>query len=182
MVSDSTRWGDRIAFACNDLSNERQAIRLNPRKIRGNLTPSISHANLWFVKPERIDTFGVPIGRGSVWNNDAVKADVPSHAYQCGGWQRRLLHLSHTSDQPVRFTIEFDIAGNGNWSTWKSVTVPENGYLPVSLADAGDAEWVRLRTDRDVDSVIATFHYGNTDPRPATSSSIFDGIAGPSDT
>lgn len=84
MVSDSTKWGDRIVFACNDLSNELQAIRLNKRRIRGNLIPSISHANLWFVKPDQIDDFGVPIGRGSVWNHDTVKAREPSDAYQYG--------------------------------------------------------------------------------------------------
>ena len=113
MVSDSTRWGDRIAFACNDLSNEVQAIRLNPRRIRGNLTPSISHSNLWFIEPKQIDNLGVPIGRGSVWNNDTVKANTPSDAYQYGGWHHRMLHLSHKSDLPVSFTIEFDKAGNG---------------------------------------------------------------------
>jgi hypothetical protein len=182
MVSDSTRWGDRIVFACNDLSNERQAIRLNPRRIRGNLTPSISHANLWFVEPQQIDNLGVPIGRGSVWNNDAVEANTPSDAYQCGGWHHRLLHLSHKSDQPVSFTIDFDKTGNGDWATWTTVSVPANGYLPVSLADAGEAEWVRLRTDRDADSVIATFHYANADVRTVASSSTFDGIARPRDT
>jgi len=155
MVSDSTKWGDRIVFACNDLSNETQAIRLNPRKIRGNLTPSISHANLWFVEPGQIDDFGVPIGRGSVWMYDTVKAGEPSDAYQFGGWERRLLHLSHKSERPVQFTIELNSTGNRDWESWKSVEVPAGGYVPVSLSETPDAEWVRLRTNRDAENVIA---------------------------
>ncbi|MDA0841886.1 MAG: hypothetical protein O3B01_19120 [Planctomycetota bacterium] len=181
MVSDSTKWGDRIVFACNDLSDEKQAIRLNPRKIRGNLTPSISHANLWFVEPEQIDSFGVPIGRGSVWMYDAVEAEEPSDAFQFGGWDRRLLHLSHGSEQPVQFAIEFGSTGNGKWETWKSVEVPGGSYLPVSLADAPDAEWIRLRTDRDAENVIATFHYANEDKRSVEAAPMFKGIARPGD-
>ena len=123
----------------------------------------------------------MPIGRGTAWNNDAIKANTPSHAYQCGGWHHRMVHLSHKSDLPVSFSIEFDKTGDGKWSTWKAVSVPSNGYLPVSLADAEDAEWVRLRIDRDAESVIATFHYANADVRTVASSSIFDGVARPSD-
>jgi hypothetical protein len=179
MVSDSTRRGDQIVFACNDLSNEPQAIRLNPRKIRGNLIPSISHANLWFVEPEKIDDLGVPIGRGSVWMYDRVAANAPSDAYQFGGWDRQLLHLSHGADEQLRFTIELDKSGNGEWASWKEVTVPANGYLPVSLSDAPQAEWVRLTSDQDAENVIATFHYANEDNRPTTAAPIFEGIARP---
>lgn len=181
MVSDSTKWGDRIVFACNDLSNEKQAIRLNPRKIRGELTPSISHANLWFVEPEQIDNFGIPIGRGSVWMNDTVEADKPSDAYQFAGWDHQILHLSHGTEEPVRFTIELDSIGNGQWESWKSLEVPASGYLPVSLATPPDAEWIRLRADRAAKQVIATFHHANTDKRATSAAPMFDGVARPGD-
>lgn len=181
MASDSTTWDGRIVFACNDLSNEAQAIRLNPRKIRGKLIPSIAHSNLWFVAPEQIDDFGVPIGRGSVWMYDSVTANEPSDAFQSGGWDRRFLHLSHQSRQPVRFAIELDTAGSGQWTSWKAVTVPADGYLPVSLNDAPSAEWLRLEADQDAENVIATFHYANKDNRPTESPPLFCGIARPQD-
>lgn len=177
MVSDSTKWGEHIVFGCNDLSNEQQAIRLNKRAVRGNLVPSISHSNLWFVEPETIDNLGVPIGRGSVWSNDSVKADEASDAYQFAGWDHQIVHLAHNSNQPISFAIEFDIEGDGQWKAWKSFTVPSQGYLPVSLADAPRAEWVRLRPDKGGEAVSAVFHYARRDNRQTTSSPMFDGIA-----
>ena len=171
MISDSTPWQGRIAFACNDLSNEIQAIRLNPRKVRGKLVPSISHANLWFVEPEQLDDFGVPIGRGSVWMYDDVEAGETSDEFQIGGWDKRLLHLSHESPEPVDFTVELD--GNA----WKKVTVAR--YRPISLSEAPAAEWVRLRSSQGAKGVIATFHYANMDQR-STASPVFAGIAMPS--
>ena len=176
MVSDSTQWGDRIVFACNDLSNETQAIRLNQRKIRGNLVPSISHANLWFVAPEQIDRLGVPIGRGSVWSQDDVQAGGSSDPFQIGGWDRRHLHLAHAGERSLPVRIEFDQEGNGTWTPWRTVDVPPKGYLPLSLADAPAAEWVRLVVGQNGDGVIATFHLACEDNRPRVADSMFDGI------
>jgi hypothetical protein len=181
MVSDSTQWKGRIVFACNDLANEEQAIKLNPREIRGKLYPSISHSNLWFVEPDRIDDLGVPIGCGSVWMNDVVEANQSSDAYQFAGWDKRILHLSHETRAAVEFALEFDADGSGKWIPWKSVMVPAKGYVPLSLDEAPNAEWVRVRIDRKADGVTAAFHYSNDDDRSPAPTQIFDGLALPED-
>ncbi|MEY5011893.1 MAG: hypothetical protein RLZZ253_3032, partial [Verrucomicrobiota bacterium] len=182
MLSDSTTWEDRLVFACNDISNETQAIRLNPRAALGKLTPAISHSNLWFVERDRLDHLGVPIGRGSVWMHDDVAAGIPSDAYQCGGWDKRRLHLMHGVSEPVRFRIEFDLAGNGTWTHWQDVMVSAGACESISLAKAPAAEWVRLTPATNATQVTAIFHYANQDDRALAAHPMFEGIARTSDT
>lgn len=181
MVSDSTPWQGRIAFACNDVSDEKQAICLNPRKTKGALTPSLSHANIWFVEPGQLNQLGVPSGRGSVWENDTVTANVPSDAYLFAGFDRRAAHVSHTEAAPVTFTFELDRTGNRKWQHWKSVEVSAGGYAFVGMSEAPAAEWIRVRTDRDAASATVVFHYANMDERATRPAPKFSGLARPED-
>lgn len=181
MVSDSTRWRDQIVLACNEVANDSQAYTLNRRAVRGMLYPTISHGSLWFLDPDGLDQQGVPVGKGSVWSSDDVAADAPSDAYQFGGWDQRILHLSHQSEHAVSFVLELDRDGDGQWREHTAHIVKPKQNHVIGLSDAPEAEWVRLIAKQDAKGVVAAFHYSKADDRPAESSALFEGIATPED-
>jgi len=181
VLTDSCRWQDKIVFGCNDLSNELQAIRLNPRKALGKLVPGVSHSNLWFVDPNQIDGFGPPLGRGAVWIGDKVKAGQPSDPYLLAGFDKRGVHLAHGNDSEVVFSFEVDIEGNGSWSPLRKVTVPARGNSWVAFNGSDRGEWVRVRTDKNVAAATAFFHFAGNDKRTTKADARFNGIASATD-
>ncbi len=176
VIGDFTRWNDRLVFGCDDTAKSEF---LNKRDAKGTLAgPGQSQSNLWFTSLETPDHLGPAIGRGSVWLNEDVKAFTPSDPFLLSGFTKRALHLEHNAVATTAFTLEVDQAGNDHWTTWKEVTLStemKNAWveIPVDLKGA----WMRIKTNRDVGSVSATFQYANDDRRPTTPNSIFSGLS-----
>ncbi|QOV92384.1 hypothetical protein IPV69_09975 [Humisphaera borealis] len=165
VVGDFARWGDKIVLGCDDTAKSEF---LNKRKAKGNLIgPGQSQSNLWFIDPSRLDDLGPAIGNGAVWLKEDVKAGQWSDPFLFAGYDRRALHLSHGTGEPVTFEFEVDAAGNGAWKALRSVTVPAGGYAWVDFPEAEKAEWIRIRPHGDVVKATAMFHYTNNDPRKA---------------
>ena len=181
VIGDFCRWGDEVVFGSDDTA---RAEFLNKRRHKGNIVgPGQSQSNLWFVEPGRIDRLGVPLGRGAVWQEEAVTAGTPSDAFLFdGGFERRLLHLAHGADHDVAFTVELDRRGDGRWRRVREYRVPAGGYRWIPIPRGLRGAWVRLRTDRDAPGVTAAFAMSDTDRRPDRPSAIFDGLAGSGDT
>lgn len=179
VVGDFCRWNDRIVLGCDDTAKSEF---LNKRKIKGEIAgPGQSHSNLWFVKEEQLDRLGPVIGRGSVWLNEAVTADKPSDPYLVAGYARRSLFLQHdNATEPITVTLEVDEQGTGEWSASSKQTIKPNGSLWLPLSTDLKAEWIRLRVDRDVKHMTASFLYAN-DPsaeqrEESTVAGLTDGI------
>ena len=157
MIVDYADWNGRIVMGCND--NSGMANRIFGRV----------NSNLLFIEKKDLPSYGQrPSGFGGVWCNDATTHGVPSDPFLINGFEYRVLHLRHSTNRPVTFTVEIDTTGNGSWTPYKSITVPENGYcfeiIPSTLA----AEWMRLRTDVDATGVSAYFDLENSKyPRDA---------------
>ncbi|MDO8943752.1 MAG: hypothetical protein Q7U75_11250, partial [Desulfobacterales bacterium] len=84
VVGDFARWQERIVFGCDDSAKSEF---LNTRRAKGKIAgPGRSQSNLWFVEPSRLDSLGVPIGRGGVWIRDDVKANETSEPYLFSGF------------------------------------------------------------------------------------------------
>jgi hypothetical protein len=163
IIGDFARWNDKIVLGCDDTAKSEF---LNKRRVKGNLAaPGQSQSNLWFVDPTQLDHLGPVIGRGAVWQNDAVKKNVPSDAFLFSGYDERLLHFTHDADAPVTFILEIDRAGDGTWTELRRLAVPAHGYVYTAFAQSERAAWIRLRTDRDLAHATAMFAYRNTDPR-----------------
>jgi len=143
-----------------------------------NPLAGISQSNLWFGKVADLKTWGPRSGWGGVWRHDTVKAHQPSDPFLIAGFENRTLHLAHQSDTPVTFTLEIDAQGNGQWRTYKTLSVPAKGYVyhvfPKDLA----AEWIRVQADKEC-MATAYFHYAS--PRDASrgSETSFAALAGP---
>ena len=178
VVGDFCRWKDRIVFGC-DVTAKSEF--LNKRKAKGNIAgPGQSQSNLRFVEPDRLNGFGTPLGRGAVWLEEKVRAGKASDPFLFSGFERRGVHLAHDSDQPVRFTFEVDVEGNGRWRTLRETVVGQGGYAWQSFKVSEEGRWVRIRTDRDCESATAYFQYSDA-PRRSTAGAIFDGLAAPGD-
>ncbi len=165
ITGDFCNFNGRIVFGCDDASK-----MLNP--LLGQ-----SQSNLWFTTWDGLSKTGRPDGEGSVWLNDAVKANEPSAAYLFAGYDQRTLHLSQTSDRELQVKIEIDPDGHGKWVPCQSLTVPAHAYVSHIFPPDVPGEWVRLTTDRDCAGLSATFTYSCATPviaDPATFASIRD--------
>jgi len=68
------------------------------------------------------------------------------------------------ADGPTTFTLEIDRNGTGEWSLFRKVVMPEEGYAWVELPDDEPVVWMRVTSDRD--SVgSAMFVFGPRDDR-----------------
>ncbi|MFA7006579.1 MAG: hypothetical protein WC429_21225, partial [Verrucomicrobiia bacterium] len=179
VVGDFCRWGDRIVLGCDDTAKSEF---LNKRKLKGTIAgPGQSQSNLRFMKPEELDQFGPPLGRGAVWLDDDVKAGVASEPFLFSGYDRRALHLASNADNPVRVTLEVDAKGNGMWKKLRDINLTARGSTWIAFKPQETGAWVRLKTDRDCAKLTAFFHYSNADQRGTEPAAMFAGLAKPSD-
>lgn len=162
MVVDYTDWDGRLVMCNNDASRQ------------GNPILGCPQSNLWFGKWEDLPRLGRPAGWGGPWYQEPVKATEPSEPFLFAGFKQRVLHLVQNTGEPVTFTLETDVAGDGKWTKCAAVTVPASGYAWHIIPPETPGEWVRLVPDRDVKAVTAYFHYfsGAQAPEPAIFKSL----------
>jgi hypothetical protein len=159
IVGDFARWqhagNDDIVFGTDDVT-----VFANPLARR-------SESNLWFVKANAVDQLGGPaLGWGAVWLDDAVIAGTPSDAMSVAGYAHRSLSLSTKNDEPVFFTVQQDLHGDGHWTIWKVIQVPANGFVQTDLAGVR-GDWVRVTSSADAPGVSAVFQLARRDTRTA---------------
>lgn len=106
-------------------------------------------SGLWFGKTDDLWSFGKPSGWGGVWWEDEVKAGEASDPYLMTGFDKKVLHLTHESDETVNFKVEVDFLGNGSWKTYSSFAVSGHGYHHHEFPSSFSAHWVRITSDTD---------------------------------
>lgn len=109
-------------------------------------------ANLWLGKTDDLWQWGKPSGWGGPWLHTHSKANEPSDPYLMTGFDKKCVHLSHTSDQTVTFTIEVDFSGDGDWKPLTQVAVGPKGYRPYCFESGFSAHWVRFVVDHDCEA------------------------------
>lgn len=164
IVGDFCRWHDRIVLGCDDAA---KAEFLNTRRAKGEVAgPAYSQSNLWFLKPEQLDSLGPIRGRGAVWLEEPVEANVPSDAYLFAGFPQRGVHLAHDLKQPVTFRFEVDANGDGAWTPLREERVPASGYAWIAFDESEAGEWIRVTTDTAC-SATAWFEYRGNEAQAA---------------
>ncbi|MES2706944.1 MAG: hypothetical protein V4726_10115 [Verrucomicrobiota bacterium] len=181
VIGDFTRWGDRLVMGGDDTAKSEF---LNKDPLKGQLgAPGQSQSNLWFIAPEKLDHCGPALGRGGVWVKDDVPAGGISEPYLFSGYTHRSLNLSHTTAEPVTFTLETDAKGNGNWTPLRTITVNPRDSVWTAFTDKETGAWIRLKPDRAASGVTAFFHGRNAAPRsPEDRAAATAGLASPRDT
>lgn len=174
VVGDFCRWQDHIVLGCDDTAKSEF---LNKRGAKGVIAAPQSQSNLWFVKPNKLDDLGPVIGRGAVWLKDDVAGGMNSEPFLFRGFDQRSLLLTHETDKPIKLTLEIDRAGTNEWHEWKDVELSAAGFQFVDLADAPQAEWIRLRPHSDAKTLTALFMFSDQDHRTPAADAAFDGLA-----
>ena len=175
VIGDFCRWNEKLVFGCDDTAKSEF---LNKRPAKGGLAgPGQSQSNLWFVEPAALDKLGPVLGRGGVWVNDAVSADTPSEPFLFADFPKRSLCIRHGASGGVRFELEVDQKGDGQWEKISSIEVTGNEPQWIELPPSLRGEWIRLRADRDCADVTAWFCYSAEDKRPAENNLLFSGLA-----
>ncbi len=64
------------------------------------------------------------------------------------GFDKKVVHLAHDAGGDVRFALEVDFLGNGQWKTYETILVPAKGYRPHVFPDGFSAHWIRVKTDQ----------------------------------
>jgi hypothetical protein len=172
IIGDFARWGDHVVFGCDDTA---KAEFLNKREAKGEITAAQSQSNLWFVKPDQIDTLGPEIGRGMVWETQDIAADTPSDPFLFNGYDHRCLHITHSNNSDINIVLEIDTVGNGQWKTLREISAKPYTYVSIEKTDPG--VWIRLRTKENAKGITAAFSYRNDDKRSNVADPMFDGLA-----
>ncbi len=162
-IPDFCEWNGRIVLATDETS------------IQGNPRAGQPQSNLWFGTRENLKEWGPGSGYGGPWINDPIAANVPSLPFLVNGFKERVLHLVVHDQSDVNIRVEADYDGNGNWKPYIDLTV--TGYKPFIFPESFQAQWVRLRADRDC---IATgyFHQSDANYRSASEGrELFAGLA-----
>ncbi|MFK7790056.1 MAG: hypothetical protein AB8C95_11275, partial [Phycisphaeraceae bacterium] len=175
VIGDFARWGDYVVLGCDD-SAKSEFLNKRPTKAE-HAAPQKSNSNLWFVKPEQLSNLGPVLGSGGVWLNEDVGSQQPSDLYLFAGYDHRMLHLSHQTDEPITFIIESFDGKRAESTLIDQVTVPANGYLPFIFTNEHVGEWIRITPKRNAKSVTAWFSYANQDIRNSKPAEIFAGLA-----
>jgi hypothetical protein len=148
IISDFEAWGQGIVFACNETSTF------------DNPLAGQAQSNLWFSDWHALNELGQPAGWGGLWIEDDLEAGTVSVPYLLAGYEQRVLHLAHQTQEPVRFELEVDPTGRGDWQPAQTLEVPPAGYAFHILRHDMKGEWLRLRPDRHVTAGTAYLHYG----------------------
>jgi len=176
VIGDFTRWQDRLVFGCDDTAKTEF---LNKRPAKGALAgPGQSQSNLWFTALDAPDKLGPAIGRGSVWVDEPVQAGVPSDPFLLAGFAKRAVQLQHDGAAATKFTLEIDTQGDGQWKSWREVSLKADETtqwveIPATVAGA----WIRAKTDRDIAKAGVTFQYAAKDNRVVERSALFKGLS-----
>ena len=101
-------------------------------------------AAVWLGVVDDLWSLGKPIGVGGPWKNTTVQPGVASDPYLLTGYDRKTVTLSHTSAAPVRFRVEVDLTGTGQWVNYRSFDVPAGQALAHAFPAAYQAYWLRV--------------------------------------
>ena len=162
-IPDFTMWNDRLILATDETS------------VQGNPRAGQPQSNLWFGTLGDIEKWGPGSGYGGPWMNEAIAAYQPSLPFLVNGFTQRTLHLAVTDGQTVEIKIEIDAVGDGNWTHFDTVEV--TGYEPYQLPDSFDAQWLRVRSNRNFIG-SAYLHQTDANYRDASEGEVlFQGLA-----
>lgn len=115
-------------------------------------------SGIWMGKTDDLWKLGKPKGWGGVWWQDPVQAGVPSDPYLMTGFDQKCLHLNHAGTGEVRFTVEVDFLGSGQWNKYAEFVVPAQGYVHHEFPRGFSAHWLRVTANQNC-IATAQLHY-----------------------
>ena len=105
-------------------------------------------AAAWVGAVDDLWRLGKPRGQGGPWHETQVEASRPSDPYLMTGYDRKSIQLSHAADEPVEFTVQVDISGEGLWVPYRAFRVAAGQTVEHEFPEGFGAYWVRTSVDR----------------------------------
>ncbi len=87
---------------------------------------------------------GKPRGNGGPWADTLVRAGEASDPYLIAGYDRRRMTLSHRAAQTVRFRVEADYTGTGQWKLYREFVAAPGRPVEHEFPAAFGAYWIRV--------------------------------------
>ena len=112
-------------------------------------------SGLWFGNIDDLWRWGKPSGWATVWWDQHVKRGDVTDPLLMTGFDKKVLHLTHSSESAATFIVEVDFLGTGFFKKYKKITVPSNGYVHHEFPDAFSAHWVRVRAANDCQATVS---------------------------
>lgn len=143
VIPDYCSWKGMLVMG----GNQATPMKFGPSD--GNPLAGQPQAGLWFGKTDDLWSWGKPTGEGGVWANDDVIAGMPSDPYLMYGFTKKSFHLWHDKKEPVSFNIEVDVVGNGEFKSYKTLTVGSGEYCHYEFPESFSARWVRVTSTKN---------------------------------
>lgn len=121
-----------------------------------NPTTAEPQSGLWFGKTDDLWNFGKPKGWGGPWWETPVQKDQPSDPYLMTGFEHKCIQISHDAATSIRFDIELDLMGHGQFVKYKTLETRDAiiDTFPTGLS----AHWLRIVPHADC-IATAQLHY-----------------------
>lgn len=116
----------------------------------GNLSLGFGSGNI-----DDLWRWGKPSGWATVWWDQHVKRGNVTDPFLMTGFDKKVLHLTHSSETAATFIVEVDFLGTGLFKIYKEINVPPNGYAHHEFPDAFSAHWVRVRAANDCQATVS---------------------------
>jgi hypothetical protein len=116
-------------------------------------------SNLLFQNVDDLWSYGKPQGWGGVWREEDIAANSISDPFLMTGFDKKVVHLSHDSEEAVSFTLEVDFLGDGTFKPYRTIEVPGRGYEFHVFPEGFSAHWVRVRNDKAGQNTTVYFVY-----------------------
>jgi len=110
-------------------------------------------SGLWFGNIDDLWQMGKPAGWGGPWWDTPVKAGQTSDPFLMTGFDKKVVHIAHDSDENVSFSFEVDFLGDGSWHRYQVFRF-RKGYQHHEFPDGFSAHWVRVKVDRDCTATV----------------------------
>ena len=105
------------------------------------------NAALWAGAIDDLWSLGKPVGHGGPWAGTSVEKGQPSDPYLMMGYDKKSISLSHRGKETVRFTVQVDITGKGDWFTYKAFNVKPGQTVEEMFPAGYQAYWLRTVAD-----------------------------------
>ncbi|MDB6117296.1 MAG: hypothetical protein JWO08_1077, partial [Verrucomicrobiaceae bacterium] len=101
-------------------------------------------AAVWAGAIDDLWSLGKAVGHGGPWADTVVVQDTPSDAYLMMGYDKKSITLSQQSTGTVKFTVQVDLTGMGDWATYKTFDVKPGATVEESFPAGYQAYWLRV--------------------------------------
>jgi hypothetical protein len=106
-------------------------------------------AALWLGVVDDLWQLARPRGDGGPWKDTIVRAGEPSDPYLMTGFAEKTLRIEHGGASTLRFQVEVDVAGTGQWMPYATLDVAPGRGAEHRFPAGFHAYWLRATTLAD---------------------------------